>query len=337
MGYTSGVVFRMRHLPSVPGSRQLSDIHAGLIPRLFDDAGERCRNRFVEFFVATIRNPNTRMSYARAVWRFAGWCEARKRSLDRVTPTVIGLDIEELSRELAAPSVKQHLAAVRMLLDHLVVGHILEFNPADAVKGPKHIVKKGKTPVLDGKTARWLIDTIETLTISGLRDRALIGMMVYSFARIGAALAMDVEDFYLDPSGRRYWFRLREKGGKHHEVPTHHTADAYMVAYLEAAVIATEKGTPLFRSVDSRRNLTERRLDRREALAMIKRRARQAQISPAICCHTFRATGITAYLLNGGTLEHAQRIAAHESPTTTKLYDRTSDDITLDEIERIVL
>lgn len=327
----------MQNLPSVPGPRELSDIQAGLIPRLFDDAGPRCRNQFIEFFVATIRNANTRMSYARAVWRFAAWCERRKRTLERVTPTVIGVYVEELTRELAAPSVKQHLAAIRMLLDHLVVGHVLEFNPADAVRGPKHVVKKGKTPVLDGKTARRLLDYIDTSTISGLRDRALIGLMVYSFARIGAALAMNVEDFYPDPSGRRYWFRLREKGGKQHEVPTHHNADAYMIAYLEVAGIGAEKGTPLFRSLGRDRNLTDRRLHRREALAMIKRRARQASISPVICCHTFRATGITAYLENGGSLEHAQRIAAHESPRTTKLYDRTSDAITLDEIERILI
>jgi len=70
---------------------------------------------------------------------------------------------------------------------------------------------------------------------------------------------------------------------------------------------------------------------------MIKRRCRHIGLPPRICCHTFRATGITAYLENGGTLEHAQAIAAHESPRTTKLYDRTSDQITLDEIERIAI
>ncbi len=324
-------------LPSIQGPKQLSDFRSGIIPKLFDNAGERCRNRFVEFFVATIRNPNTRMSYARAVWRFANWCETKKLDLAQVTPIVIGLYVEQLMKEIAPPSVKQHLAAIRMLLDYLVAGHVLEFNPSDSVRGPKHVVKKGKTPVLDRKTARWLIDCIETNSISGLRDRALIGLMVYSFARIGAALAMNVGDFYLDPSGRRYWFRLKEKGGKHHEVPTHHTADLYMSAYVVAAGIGTDKATPLFRTIDSHRELTDRRLDRREALAMIKRRAMQANVSSSICCHTFRATGITAYLNGGGTLEQAQRIAAHESPTTTKLYDRTNDDITLDEIERIVI
>ena len=113
------------------------------------------------------------MSYARAVWRFANWCDAKKLILDQVTPIVIGVYVEQLMKEIAPPSVKQHLAAIRMLLDFLVAGHVLEFNPSDSVRGPKHVVKKGKTPVLDRKTARLLIDSIKTNCISGLRDRAL--------------------------------------------------------------------------------------------------------------------------------------------------------------------
>jgi len=78
-------------------------------------------------------------------------------------------------------------------------------------------------------------------------------------------------------------------------------------------------------------------MHRNDALRMIKVRAKAVGLPEVICCHTFRATGITAYLDNGGTIAHAQQIANHESPKTTKLYDRTSDQITLDEIERIVL
>jgi integrase/recombinase XerD len=83
--------------------------------------------------------------------------------------------------------------------------------------------------------------------------------------------------------------------------------------------------------------LTERRLDRQSAWYMMKRRAIEAGILSPIGCHTFRATGITAYLLNGGSLEKAQRMASHESPRTTKLYDRTNDQISLDEVERTML
>jgi integrase len=130
---------------------------------------------------------------------------------------------------------------------------------------------------------------------------------------------------------------LHEKGGKRHEVPAHHNAEAYLDAYLAAAGIRDEKKSPLFRSVDNRLKLSANAMTRTDVLRMVKRRAVLAGLPSSTCCHTFRATGITAYLENGGTIENAQAIAAHESPRTTKLYDRTSDDITLNEVERIVI
>jgi len=209
-------------------------------------------------------------------------------------------------------------------------------NPASSVRGPKHIVKRGKTHVLSAEDARKLLDSIDISAVVGLRDRALIAVMVFSFARVGAVVGMKVEDFY--QNGRRTWFRLHEKGGKFHEVPAHHNAEAYLDAYLEAAGIAQDKKTPLFRSTRANtKQLTANGLNRTDALRMIKRRALAAGLPVAVCCHTFRATGITAYLENGGTIENAQAIAAHESPRTTKLYDRTSDELTLDEIERIAI
>src|SRR5436309_593274 len=166
-------------------------------------------------------------------------------------------------------------------------------------------------------------------------DRALIGVMVYSFARVSATIHMRVEDYF--QNGKRWWLRLHEKGGKRHEVPAHHNAEAYVDAFLNDAGISGEKKTPLFRSVDKYRKLTENAMTRTDVLRMIKRRALAAGLPYSTCCHTFRATGITAYLENGGTIENAQAIAAHESPRTTKLYDRTSDEITLDEVEKIVI
>ena len=137
--------------------------------------------------------------------------------------------------------------------------------------------------------------------------------------------------------GKRWWFRLHEKGGKLHDVPAHHNAVDYMDSYLEAAEIWEDRKGPLFRTLDRRLRLTDRRLDRREVAAMIKRRSKRAGLPDNVSCHTFRATGITTYLQNGGTVEKAQQIAAHESPRTTKLYDRTSDEISLDEVERIII
>jgi site-specific recombinase XerD len=313
---------------------QLAEL-APHLPAPIVAAGEQASRKFAEFFTANIRNPNTRQAYAQAARRFFDWCEGHRIALDKIEPMLVAVYIEEVGQSLDVPSVKQHLAAIRMLFDYLVVGQVIKMNPAAAVRGPKHVVTKGTTPVLAPEEAHELFDSIAPLTIADLRDRALIGVMVYSFARVGAVVAMNVEDYY--QQGKRFWFRLHEKGGKLHDVPAHHKAEEYLDAYIAAAGIADHRGTPLFRSLNRTRHLSERRLHRLEVLAMVKRRARKARLSPDICCHSFRATGITAYLLNGGTLEHAQRIAAHSSPRTTKLYDRTRDDISLDEIERIVI
>jgi integrase/recombinase XerD len=189
--------------------------------------------------------------------------------------------------------------------------------------------------VLTADEARQLLDSIDTGDILGLCDRALIGVMVFSFARVSAAVGMRVEDYF--PSGKRWWFRLHEKGSKRHEVSAHHNSEAYVDAYLETAGIADDKKSPLFRTAGRDRKLTANARHRIDALRMIYRRATAAGLNGRVCCHTFRATGITAYLENGGTIEKAQQIAAHESPRTIKLYDRTNDELTLDEIERIAI
>ena len=319
----------------VGGGGSLVDTMSRRLPSAIREAGADAQRRFLEFFAANIRNPNTRLAYARAVWRFFAWCEQRRVALSDITPLHVSLYVEERMRVASAPTVKQHLAAIRVLCDWLVVGQVLKTNPASSVRGPRYSIKKGKTPVLSADEARELLEGIDVITIGGLRDRALIAVMVYSFARVGAVVSMNVEDFF--SQGRRMWFRLHEKGGKLHDVPAHHKAEEYVDAYLNAALIESDRHTPLFRSLDRHRQLGTRRIHRLDVLAMIKRRARQVGLPPTICCHTFRATGITTYLKNGGMLEHAQRIANHESARTTGLYDRRSDEVSLDEIERIII
>jgi site-specific recombinase XerD len=307
-----------------------------LVPALVASAGTPASKRFLEFFTANIRNRNTRAAYVRAVADFFGWCDQRGfGALGALEPVHVAAYIEELGKTHAAPSVKQHLAAVRMLFDWLVVGQVVRSNPASVVRGPAHIVKRGKTPVLSPEEARQLFESIPTDTLTGLRDRALIGVLIYSFARISAALAMRVEDYF--PQGKRWWMRLHEKGGKMHAMPVHHTLEGYLDRYIQAAGIGGNKKAPLFQSaIGKTGKLSGHPLARENAFQMVKRRARAAGIQTTIGNHTFRATGITIYLSNGGTLEKAQQMAAHESPRTTKLYDRTSDVVSLDEVERVV-
>jgi len=308
------------------------------VPAIIAAAGEQARLRFIDFFTAHIRNPNTRASYGVAVREFFAWLElGGLTELSDIRTHHVSTYIEILTRRHSAPTVKQHLAAIRRLFDWLIVGQVISQNPAAPVRGPQHIVKKGKRPVLLADEARQLLDSIDVSTIIGLRDRALIALLVYSFARISAALQMDVEDYY--PQGKRWWVRLHEKGGKQHEMPAHHLLEQYLDAYVTAAGLGAEKGTPLFRTLGGRgrKLLTGDRMARQDARRMVVRRAQKAGLLTRIGCHSFRATGITVYLLNGGLLEYAQQMAAHESARTTKLYDRRNDQVTLDQVERIVL
>jgi len=224
-----------------------SQTTSALLPAIIREAGPDAEERFFEFFTAEIRNVNTRRAYARAVRDFLRWCEVRHlKSLKEIRPILVAAYVETLTREKEPQTVKQALAAIRMLFNWLVIGQVVPSNPAAAVRGPKYSIKKGKTPVLSAGDARLLLNSIDTSSIIGLRDRALIALMVYSFARVGAVVKMRVEDYY--PNGKRYWIRLHEKGGKFHEVPAHHTAEEYIDAYIQAAGIADDEKGPLFRS-----------------------------------------------------------------------------------------
>jgi site-specific recombinase XerD len=168
-------------------------------------------------FTATIRNRNTRMAYARAVKRFFDWCDDHHLTLEDIEPIAIAAYVEELGAEIAKPSVKQHLAAMRQLFDYLVTGGVLIATPAGSVRGPKFVVTRGKTPVLSGAEMRQLLKSIDNGELIGLRDRALLGLRGYTFARVSAIVSLRVEDYF--QQGRRSWLRLHEKGGKRHEVP----------------------------------------------------------------------------------------------------------------------
>lgn len=309
-----------------------------VVPLLVAASGDTASWRYVEFFTANIRNPNTRRAYARACSQFFAWCEERGLTLTTIRPFDVASYIEARQQTHSAPAVKQQLAAVRMLFDWLITGQIVPVNPAAAVRGPKHVVKTGKTPVLEGNEWRSLLDAIPADgTMRDLRDRALIATLTYSFARIGAALKMKVED--LRPRGASWQIRLHEKGGKHHTMPCHHALAEALHAYIAMAGIGEDRKGFLFRTCPGHTatRLTGQPMSQPDAWRMIRRRATAAGILAPIGNHTFRATGITAYLANGGQLEHAQEMAAHESPRTTKLYDRTKERLTQDEVERIRL
>ena len=244
----------MSSAPSIDASIQQNPVMASTGPgrelARFFAPHARARERTAEFFGAEIRNPNTRAAYLTAATRFAHWAETKGLELTRLRPLQVAAYTEQLQQVYAAPSVKQHLAALRMLFDYLVRGGVIEMNPAASVRGPKYVIKKGKTPVLAAEEARYLLSSIRIEdetgrpVIIGLRDRALMGIMAYTFARVSAVTQMRVGVYF--QQGKRWWFRLHEKGGKYHEVPAHHKAEEFVDAWLRSAQVVEHPKLPLF-------------------------------------------------------------------------------------------
>lgn len=325
------LVHLAEHSLPVPGVGEL------VLPATIAREGRRAAPRYVEFFTASIRNRNTRAAYTRACSGFFLWCGRLGLELPTIRPVHVAAWVEELGREgRSAPTVKQHLAAVRTLFNWLVIGQVVPHNPALAVRGPQHSIAKGKTHMPSREEAKALLAAIDIGNLVGLRDRALIGTLLFTFARVGAALTMQVRDYH--SVGKRWWIRLHEKGGKEHEMPAHHTLQEWLDAYLYAAGIANDAKGLMFRSADRRTGrLTDRPLSQADVYRMIQRRAKAAGVTTKLGCHSWRARGITAYLENGGLLEHARQMAAHSSARATKLYDRRGEEISLNKAERINL
>lgn len=283
------------------------------------------------------------------------WCERHGLTLELIESYHVSAYIEQLLLSgKSKPTVKQHLAAIRKLYDWLVVGQVVPHNPAHAVRGPKHVVREGLTPILDAEQMKQLLDAIDVTSIVGLRDRALISVMAATFSRVEAAVGMNVSDYFQD--GKHWSVRLREKNSKIIKMPVQHKLEDHLDAYIdavggpEAFPFETVSGPrdrskrkqtqkrPLFLSTRGRSGkLTDRRMTRQDAWRMVRRRAKQAGINGNIGNHSFRGTGITNYLENGGNLAEAQRMAGHADPRTTRLYDRRDEKITRGEVEKITI
>jgi site-specific recombinase XerD len=300
--------------------------------------GERAAFRTLEFLTAGIGNTHTRRAYTRAAKRFLAWCNARGLRLDAVRSPDVAAYIQELGRSLAPLSVKQHLAALKHWFDWLVTGHALDANPAHAVRGPRYSQNTGKTPIVDRGEAKALLDSIEASSVVGSRDKALIATLLFSWARIGALVAMTVRD-YRGAGTPRATLLLHEKNGKDHIVPVHHAAAEFLDAYIAMAGIAESPDAPLWQNAPGHAGkLSGAALSQRGALDVVKRRCRAARLPDDICNHSFRATGMTLYLeAEGSDLESARQLAGHANIKTTQLYNRSGDRKKKAEVERVQL
>ncbi len=303
------------------------------LPMLIRDAGTAARFAFEEFLHGKIRNRFTRKAYLHAVKRFSDWCAERQLDLVRVAPADVGRYLDAMM--VSTPTRKLHLAALRRFFDELVMRHVVILNPALSVRTERHQAVEGKTPEISIQQARRLLKAIECSHDVGRRDRAVIGILIYTAARVGAVAKLRRSDFYR--SGDQYCLRFHEKNGKVREIPVRHDLSLTIVDYLEHSGIQYASPTaPLFRStVRTSRKLTQNAMTADDMGRMMKRRLRDAGLSTRFSPHSFRVTTITDLLEQGVPLADVQYLAGHADPRTTRLYDRRMQRVTRNIVERI--
>jgi integrase/recombinase XerD len=308
------------------------------LPALVANAGGAAAFVWEEFFSGEIRNAHTRRAYVHAVRQFLAWAEGQgvdtPVELHRITPGMVGQYLDQLA-DASAPTKKQHLAALRGFFDKMVLRHVVILNPAASVRGPKHSTDQGKTPDITIDQARQLLRSIDLGHVVGLRDRAIIAVLIYTAARIGAVATLKLKS--LEHDGSQWLLKFVEKGGKAREIPVRHDLEQYLLAYLDAAGLRdAPKDSPLFRSAIGRtRTLSATAPTAGDLGRMVKRRMKDAGLPARLSPHSFRVTTITDLLEHGIPLEDVQHLAGHADPRTTRLYDRRQRRVTRNVVERI--
>jgi len=308
-------------------------IDTSAVSPLVRAAGPNAKFAYEEFFYGTLRNASTRKNYMHAVKKFLLFCEQRNRQLAGIMPRDVGEFID--SMPLSDATKKLYLSALRHFFDVLVQRHVVILNPAASVRGPRLRVVEGKTPEIGIKNARKLLKSLDINCLVGLRDRAIIAILVYSAARVSAVSRMDGKDFY--DVGNQYCLRLKEKGGKSREIPCRHDLQTYLQDFIQATQF-DQPNTALFRTANGRSDvLTQRRMTPGDIARMVKRKCRQAHLPSSFSPHSFRVTTITNLLDQGVPLEDVQHLAGHADPRTTRLYDRRRRQVTRNIVERITI
>lgn len=286
-----------------------------------------------EFFKATLNNEHTRRAYGRIVNRLLVWCDKQGLELRMITPGLAGEFMDQL--EGSAPTKNQALAALRHFFDALVTRHAVPLNSFASVRGIKHSITEGKTPEISIEQTRKLFKSVDVSNVVGLRDRAVLGVLAYTGARVGAVAKLRLSDYR--NLGEQRVLRFREKGGREREIPVRHDLEGWINEYLVAAQLEeVPKASPLFRAAEGKRKaLTKDRYVAHSMRQMLKRRLKDAGLPELFSPHSFRVTVVTDLLNQNVPLEDVQYLAGHASPTTTRIYDRRRRRVTRNIVERI--
>ncbi len=312
----------------------VNDIEADrLLPALVAGGGAAARFAWEELIYGTIRNPHTRKAYEYAIRQFLRHCESLGRELPSVSPRDVGNYLDGLG--YAASTKKVTLAALRRFFDVLVTRHVVILNPAASVRGERLQVVEGKTPEVSIEQARQLMRSIDTRSVVGLRDRAIIGILIYTAARVGAVAKLRRGDFY--DLGEQHCLRFTEKGGKSREIPVRHDLRQFIRDYISrGGMDYSDKTSPLFRTTVRRtKRLTQAAMTADDISRMFKRRLRDAGLPSRFSPHSLRVTTLTDLLCQGVPLEDVQNLAGHADARTTRLYDRRQRIVTRNIVERI--
>ncbi len=300
---------------------------------MVERAGPRAASPGMSSSSPSTTTRNTQAAYLRAVKRFLAWCDGQGVELPAITPGMLGQYLVGLGGSAAKRNL--HLSALRGFFDRLVNRHVVILNPAASVKGVKETVMEGKTPEITVEQARTLLASVDTCSLIGLRDKAILATLAYTACRAGAVAKLRLGDFQFD--GVQFVLRFQEKGGKSREIPVRHDLEGFIRAYLEAAGIAGEaKDRPLFRAGSGGAGkLTGNAMDSRVVCDLVKRRLKDAGLPSRLSPHSFRVAAITDLLTQGVPLEDVQYLAGHAEPRTTGLYDRRQKKVTRNIVERI--
>ncbi|MCA9232487.1 MAG: tyrosine-type recombinase/integrase [Planctomycetales bacterium] len=311
---------------------EVPEIASGNVPRQVEEAGAAASFAWEEFFIGKIRNPHTRHAYLTAVRRFLAWLEPQGIPLAKITPGMVGQYFDSLS--LSIPSKKLHLAGIRAFFDTLVVRHVMVLNPALSVRTERYSAIEGKTPEITVEQARKLLASIPLKSLIDLRDRAIIGVLIYTAARAGAVAKLKMRD--LMPDGGLMVLRFAEKGGKARTIPVRHDLQSALQDYLFATGVESDtKDSPLFRSHRLTGLPSAQAIKAGDICRMVKRRLKAAGLSTLISPHSFRSCAATDLLVQGVPLEDVQYLLGHSVSRTTQLYDRRRRQVTRNIVERI--
>lgn len=319
----------------VPADKNPPSVLRSQLPVILSSAGKAAVFAADEFFYGRIRNEHTRAAYLHAVRKFLSSAETRGLELQQITPRDVGQYLDGLRKNTSVATRKQHLAALRHFFDALVTRHAIILNPALSVRGERYQVVEGKTPEITVSGARTLLASLDTASVVGLRDRAIVAILIYTAARAGAVATLKRGSFY--HGGDQWMLHFDEKGGKSREIPVRHDLERMLFEYIDAGGLhGVPMDASLFRTAYKRTGrLTENEMSVVDVCRMVKRRLKDAVLPVHVSPHSFRVTTITDLLEQGVPLEDVQRLVGHADPRTTRLYDRRDKKITRNVVERI--